>query len=217
MRSAAIFLLCTAAFLSPPSAGGAQDNSNLKQILVFGDSLSEGFLLKHDQAWPMLLAEKLRADGLDYEIVNASQSGGTTATGLARLGPHLNGRIDIFVLELGINDVFHGISFSEIRDNLQEIIDRVKQASPGVRLVICGFKLPNHSGDDYGNRFEQIYVDLAEKNRAALVRSFLENVHGNDSLNLFDHIHPNAAGHRVLADNVWRVLEPIAREVAPQY
>src|SRR3954469_9478824 len=88
----------------------ANDSPRVKRILVLGDSLSEGFLLKPSEAWPMLLVDKLRAVRLDYQVINASQSGGTTTGGLARLGPHLKQRIDIFVLELGINDAFRGLS-----------------------------------------------------------------------------------------------------------
>ena len=162
----------------------------------------------------MLLADKLRQDGLDYEIVNASQSGGTTSGGLARLAPHLGKKVDIFVLELGINDAFRGIPIAEIRSNLQEIIDRVKKANPGVRIVICGMQVPNYSDDDYVTQFAGMYSDLAQKNGAALVPSLLEHVLGNPELNLSDRIHPNAAGQKILAQNVWHVLEPIARRLS---
>ena len=184
----------------------------MKTILVFGDSLSEGVMLKRGETYPMLLVDKLRAAGLNYELTNASQSGGTTAGGLRRLPPHLKCKIDIFILELGINDAFGGIPAGEIRANLQEIIDRVRRANPNVRIIICGMQLPNHSADDYVAAFGKTYVDLAAKNNAALVPYLLEGVGGDPSLNLADRIHPNAAGQKILAENVWRVLEPIARD-----
>jgi acyl-CoA thioesterase I len=190
---------------------------SMKRILILGDSLSEGLGLKPNQAYPALLTDKLRADGLNYEILNASQSGGTTEGGLRRLPPHLPPKADksdIFILELGINDAFRGVPIEQIRANLQEIIDRVKRANPHVRLVICGMQLPNFGGDDYVSTFGQLYVDLASKNNAALVPYLLQGVAGDPALNQADRLHPNAAGQRVLANNVWRVLEPIVRDVA---
>src|SRR5438128_12367548 len=185
-----------------------------KTILVFGDSLSDGFMLKRSQAYPALLAKKLRAAGLNFQVINASASGGTTEGGLERLPPHLKHRIDIFVLELGINDAFRGLSVDQIQHNLQQIIDRVKARNPNVRVVIAGMQLPNYAADDYVSAFGKMFPDLATKNAAALVPYLIEGVAGDPSLNLPDGIHPNAAGQKILAQNVWRVLEPVAREVS---
>jgi acyl-CoA thioesterase-1 len=156
----------------------------------------------------------LRDAGLDFEIVNASQSGGTTSGGLARLPPHLKRRVDIFILELGINDAFQGVPVDQIQRNLQNIIDRVRSANPNVQIIITGMQLPDYTADDYVGAFGSMYAELAAKNRAALVPYLLEGVGGNPVLNLADRIHPNAAGHKILAENVWSVLEPIARQVA---
>jgi acyl-CoA thioesterase-1 len=190
--------------------------SSMKQILVLGDSLSDGLGLDRSQAYPALLVKKLRDAGLNFEVTNASASGGTTSGGLRRLPPHLKRKIDIFLLELGVNDAFQGVPIREIHKNLQEIIDRVKARNPNVRIVIAGMQLPNYSADDYVRAFGQMYVDLAKKNNAALLPYLLQGVGGDPSLNLPDRIHPNAAGHRLLAQNVWRVLEPIAKEVAQE-
>src|SRR4051812_5734886 len=130
-------------------SGAAHDSPRVKRILVLGDSLSAGYLLRPTEAWPMLLISKLRAAGLEFEIVNASQSGGTTTGGLARLPAHLKRPIDIFVLELGINDAFRGVNVPDIEQNLQEIIDRVRAVSPGVHIVIAGMQLPDYSADGY--------------------------------------------------------------------
>jgi len=184
-----------------------------KTILVFGDSLSDGFMLKRSEAYPALLSKKLHAAGLDFQVTNASAAGGTTQGGLERLPPHLKRRIDIFILELGINDAFRGLSVDEIQNNLQQIIDRVKARNPNVRVVIAGMQLPNYAMDDYVSAFGKLFGDLAVKNGAALVPYLLGGVAGDPSLNLADGIHPNAAGQKILAENVWRVLEPIAREV----
>jgi len=186
----------------------------MKTIFVFGDSLSDGFLLKRTQAYPALLIDKLRDAGLRFEVINASASGDTTDGGLRRLPPHLKRKIDIFILELGINDAFRGATVDEIRNNLQAVIDKVKARNPNARIVIAGMQLPNSSADDYVFAFGKMFSELAAKNKAAFVPYLLEGVAGDPSLNLPDGIHPNAAGHRILAENVWRVLEPIAREVA---
>ena len=197
------------------SAGAAQQHSSqTKRILVLGDSLSEGFGLKSSQAYPALLVEKLRAAGLNFEITNASASGGTTDGGLVRLPAHLKRKIDIFILELGINDAFRGVPINEIKSNLQVIIDKVKARNPNVRIVIAGMQLPNYTADNYVFAFGKMFSELATKNQAALVPYLLEGAAGNPSLNLGDGIHPNAAGQKFLAENVWRVLGPIARETA---
>jgi acyl-CoA thioesterase-1 len=184
-----------------------------KSILVFGDSLSDGFMLKRSEAYPALLSKKLRAAGLNFLLTNASASGGTTGGGLERLPPHLKHRIDVFILELGINDAFRVLPIDQIQNNLQQIIDRVKARNPNVRVLIAGMQLPGYAADDYVFAFGQMFADLAAKNRSALVPYLLEGVAGNPALNLPDGIHPNAAGQKILAENVWRVLEPVAREV----
>ena len=182
-----------------------------KTILVLGDSLSQGFGLAPSEAYPMLLAKKLRTAGLNFQVTNASATGGTTEGGLERLPAHLKRKIDIFILELGINDAFRGVPVDQIQNNLQQIIDKVKARNPGVRVVIAGMQLPNYGADDYVSAFGKIFADLAAKNGAALVPYLLQSVAGDPSLNLSDGIHPNAAGQKILAETVWHVLEPVAR------
>ena len=188
--------------------------SPTKTILVLGDSLSQGFGLTPGEAYPMLLAKKLRAAGLNFQVTNASAAGGTTEGGLERLPAHLKRKIDIFIVELGINDAFRGVPVDQIQNNLQQIIDKVKTRNPRVHVVIAGMQLPNYTTDDYVSGFGKMFADLAAKNGAALVPYLLQSVAGDPSLNLSDGIHPNAAGQKVLAETVWNVLEPVAREVA---
>jgi acyl-CoA thioesterase-1 len=209
MKCIATFLLIMSIVFAQPATA-----TETKTILVFGDSLSDGFMLKRSEAYPALLAKKLRAAGLNFLVTNASASGGTTDGGLERLPPHLRHKIDVLILELGINDAFRGVPIDQIQNNLQQIIDKVKARSPNARVVIAGIQLPGYAADDYVSAFGQMFADLASKNRAALVPYLLETVAGNPSLNLADGIHPNAAGQKILAENVWRVLEPVAREVA---
>jgi len=212
--AAAIFGSLLSILLAQSGVAPERNPASMKRILVLGDSLSDGFGLKRSEAYPALLVEKLRAAGLNFEVINASASGGTTSGGLRRVPLHLKHKIDIFILELGINDAFLGVPIDQIRNNLQEMIDKVKARHPDARIVIVGMQLANYSTDDYMRAFGQIYVDLAAKNYAALVPYLLEGVGGDPSLNLPDRIHPNAAGQKILAENVWRIVEPLAREVA---
>ena len=141
-------------------------------------------MLKHSEAYPALLAKKLRRTGLNFSVTNASASGGTTDGGLERLPPHLKHRIDILILELGINDAFRGVPIDQIQNNLQEIIDKVKARNPNARVVIAGMQLPGYTADDYVSAFGKMFADIAAKNGAALVPYLLEGVAGNPSLNL---------------------------------
>jgi acyl-CoA thioesterase-1 len=207
--SALISILC-----APAAADAAPTSSQMKTILVLGNSLSAGFGLKSSQAYPALLAKKLRAAGLNFQVTNASQTGGTTEGGLERLPAHLKRKIDIFILELGINDAFRGVPVDQIQNNLQQMIDKVKARNPDVRVLIAGMQLPNYAADDYVFAFGKMFAELAAKNGASLVPYLLDGVAGDPSLNLPDGIHPNAAGQKILAENVWRILEPVARKVA---
>ncbi|PYJ77274.1 MAG: arylesterase [Verrucomicrobia bacterium] len=206
---AALSILCAQA-----ARTAAPTSSEMKTILVLGDSLSDGFQLKRSDAYPALIANKLRAAGLNFQVTNASASGGTTQGGLERLPAHLKRKIDIFILELGTNDAFRGVPVAQIQNNLQQMIDMVKARNPNVRVVIAGMQLPNYGADDYVSGFGKMFAELAAKNDAALVPYLLDGVAGDPSLSLPDGIHPNAAGQKILAENVWHVLEPIAREVA---
>ena len=206
---AVLSILCAHA-----ASSATPTSSGMKTILVLGDSLSDGFQLKRSEAYPALIANKLRAAGLNLQVTNASATGGTTEGGLERLPPHLERKIDIFILELGINDAFRGVPVGQIQNNLQQIVDRVKARNPDVRVVIAGMQLPNYGSDDYVSAFGKMFGELATKNGAALVPYLLDGVAGDPSLTLPDGIHPNASGQKILAENVWRILEPIARKTA---
>jgi acyl-CoA thioesterase I len=193
-----------------------RDASHVITIVALGDSLTAGYGLSRNQAYPALVAEKMRAAGYEFDVVNAGSSGDTTDGGLRRLPAILRShkKIDIFILELGINDAFRGFPIDQIRANLQAIIDQVRARHPTAAIVIAGMQLPDYSNDDYVGAFGGIFAALAEKNRAALIPYLLEGVGGNPALNQWDRVHPNAAGQRVLAENVWRVLEPMLRRTA---
>ncbi|MEP6821794.1 MAG: arylesterase [Chthoniobacterales bacterium] len=208
----ALTLGCLLASLLLPTAEAARhDDSKTQTVLVLGDSLSDGFGLTRAQAYPALLAKKAHAAGLQVEIKNASVSGGTTAGGLQRLPEHLTRSTDVLIVQLGINDAFRGVPLDDIRANLQAIIDAARKRNPKMRILLAGMQLPLNIGEGYLQEFGALYAQLAKKNDAALVPYLLEGVGGDPTLNIGDHIHPNAAGQRILAENVWRALEPLLR------
>lgn len=185
------------------------DESNAKTILFFGDSLTAGMGLDPNEAFPAVIQEKLDSLGLDYEIINAGLSGETTASGKNRVDWVLNQEVDIFVLELGANDGLRGIPLEETEKNLQEIIDIVHEKYPDTRIILAGMEIPPNMGPDYTTEFRNIFPKLAKKNKVELIPFLLEDVAGKPELNQADGIHPTGEGHKIVAENVWEVLQPM--------
>jgi acyl-CoA thioesterase-1 len=191
-----------------------RDASKVITILALGDSLTAGYGLSRKQAYPALIAEKMRSANYQFEITNAGSSGDTTAGGLRRLPSLLRGKkLDVLIVALGINDAFRGVAIDQVRLNLQAIIDQSRARYPNASIIIAGMQLPLASNDGYVRAFGEMFGALAEKNHAALIPYLLEGVGGDPELNQLDRVHPNAAGQRILAENVWRVLEPILARI----
>lgn len=184
-----------------------------KTILFFGDSLTAGYGLEDasTQAFPGLIQQKINATALPYRVINAGLSGETSAGGLRRIDWVLRLPVDIFVLELAGNDGLRGLSPAVAAKNLQGIIDRVRAKNPEVKIIVAGMQMPVSMGEEYRQKFSAIFPALAEKNQATLLPFLLENVGGEVELNLADGVHPNAAGHRIVAENVWTMLRPLLR------
>jgi acyl-CoA thioesterase I len=180
-----------------------------KTILFFGNSLTAGYGLDPDESFPSLIQRKIDSLSLPYQVVNAGVSGETSAGGNARINWILKQPVDVFVLELGANDGLRGVPVKETRKNLQSIIDKVKAKYPEAKLVMAGMLVPPNMGADYANSFRDIFPELAKKNNMALVQFLLEGVGGVRALNLPDGIHPSAGGQKIVANNVWSVLQPI--------
>ena len=180
-----------------------------KLILFYGDSLTAGYGLSTEDAYPAIVEEKLNKKGKPTKVVNAGLSGETTAGGLNRLDWVLKQPVDIFVLELGGNDGLRGLPLDQTQKNLQAIIDKVKTKYPKAKIVIAGMLVPPNMGPDYSTSFRKIFPDLAKKNKAVLIPFLLQDVAGNDKLNIPDGIHPNVEGHKIVADNVLKVIEPL--------
>ena len=182
-------------------------------VLFLGDSITAGYGLDITQAYPALIQEKIDAKNWPFKVVNAGQSGDTTAGGLNRVDWLLRSRIDVLFLELGANDGLRGLPAENVQKNLQAIIDRVKTKYPEVKIVIAGMKVPPNMGRSYSDQFQSIFVSLAKKNNAPLIPFILEGVGGIRDLNLPDGIHPTARGHEIVAANVWKALEPVLQSL----
>jgi acyl-CoA thioesterase I len=185
-----------------------------RTILFLGDSITAGYGLEPAQAYPALIQDKIDAKPWPFKVINAGQSGDTTAGGLGRMDWLLRNRIDVLVLELGGNDGLRGLPAETTRKNLQAIIDRSREKYPDVKIILAGMQVPPNMGRDYAKQFDRIFVELAKKNKAALIPFVLEGVGGVPALNLPDGIHPTARGHEIVAANVWKILEPILKPLA---
>jgi acyl-CoA thioesterase-1 len=183
----------------------------MQNILFFGDSLTAGYGLRDvsTESFPAIIGQKIVAAGLDYKIINAGLSGDTSAGGLRRIDYWLNQQVDIFVLELGINDIIRGIAPSAIVKNLQAIIDKVKAKYPNVKIALMGMQIPAFIHSPIAAEFSGIFTHLAQVGQIMLVPFFLQGVAGYPHLNLPDRLHPNAAGYKIIADNVWPVLQQL--------
>jgi acyl-CoA thioesterase-1 len=200
-----------AATTPPAQASGAaavRAGDARPKIVVLGDSLTAGLGLPGDEAYPSLLQERLNKAGLEFEVVNAGVSGDTSAGGLSRLDWALQGDVKILIIALGGNDALRGLPTDALRQNLSAIIEQAQ--SRRVRVILAGMEAPPNYGRDYIVSFHRVYPDLARRYKVALVPFLLQNVAGIESLNQRDGIHPTAAGARIVADNVWSVLRPLA-------
>jgi acyl-CoA thioesterase-1 len=180
------------------------------RIAILGDSLTAGLGLRQSQAYPSLLQQRLDEERLEYEVVNAGVSGDTSAGGLARLDWALQGDVRVLIVALGGNDALRALPTDQLRDNLATVIERAQ--ARGITVVLAGMEAPPNFGRDYIVAFHQVYPALAARYKVAFVPFLLAGVAGIDTLNQPDGMHPTAAGARIVADNVWKVLEPIAKQ-----
>lgn len=186
---------------------------NAKTVLFFGDSLTAGYGLDPAQAFPALIQTKITARGWDFQVINAGISGETTAGGLRRIDWVLQRPIAVLVLALGANDGLRGLPLAEAKRNLQAIIDRTRHKYPQVKIVLAGMQVPTNLGREYTTGFHTMFPDLAAANAVTLMPFLLEGVSSVPALNLPDGIHPNPAGHKIIAENVWQVLELVLQSL----
>jgi acyl-CoA thioesterase I len=196
-----------AAAAGAKSSAHAAPSASRPRVVVLGDSLTAGLGLSAAEAYPHLLQQRLNDDGLNYEVVNAGVSGDTSAGGLSRLDWSLDGDVRVLVVALGGNDALRGLPVEELKRNLSEIIRRAQARH--ITVVLAGMEAPPNYGRDYAVAFHRVYPALAAEYHVALVPFLLQGVGGIARFNQRDGIHPTAEGARILADNVWTVLEPI--------
>jgi len=192
-----------------------QDNSTenvkteKKTILCFGNSLTAGYGLDEDKAWPNLLQQRIDSLNMDYTVVNAGLSGETSSGGLNRIDWVLSQKVDVFILELGANDMLRGIDVQSTEDNLNAIIEKVHSKYPGIPVIVAGMLSPPNMGSDYEEKFNGIFPRLATAHEGSLIPFFLEGVAGIEALNLADAKHPNEDGQYVVLENVWSALKTV--------
>ena len=183
-----------------------------KTIVFMGDSITAGYGVGADRAFPALIQEKLDSLELDFTVMNAGVSGETSAGGLNRINWLLQRPIDIFVLELGANDGLRGHRADSTRANLINILKRVRAEYPEAHLVLAGMQAPPNLGPDYTGAFRSVFKEVAQETGAHLIPFILEGVGGVEALNIADGIHPNREGHAVIAELVWTHLEPLVEK-----
>ncbi len=192
---------------SPAPATISTRDDALPAIVAFGDSLTAGFGLPEEQSYTRLLQQKLDEKGYKYRVVNAGVSGDTTAGGARRIDWALEGNVKYLILELGGNDGLRGLPVAEMKKNLALIIERAQ--SRGVTVLLAGIEAPPNLGAEYTAEFRQAFRELAREYKLPFIPFILDGIGGRPEMNQPDGIHPNAAGEKVLTENVWKTLEPL--------
>jgi acyl-CoA thioesterase-1 len=187
-----------------------KSSSSKPKIIAFGDSLTAGFGLAEKESYPYLLQEKLAADGYDYEVVNAGVSGDTSLGGLERADWVLDQEnAQILILELGANDLLRGAPVDKMKSNLDKIIRKAKARN--IRVLLCGMLAPPTMGVKYQREFVAAFPDLATEHKVEFLPFILDNIATIKELNQADGIHPNAAGARIMTENVYKALKPMLK------
>jgi acyl-CoA thioesterase-1 len=184
------------------------------RIVALGDSLTSGHGIGRDLAFPAVLQEKLAAAGFNYEMINAGVSGDTSTGALRRLPRALDGDVRVLIVSIGANDGLRGVPIATLKSNISQIISTAHER--GISVVLCGMETPPLRGMDYSIAFHTAFTELAAKYKVMFVPFLLKDVILDASMLQPDHAHPNAAGARRIADNVWPYLETVLRALASQ-
>ncbi len=180
-----------------------------KTILVIGDSLSAGYGIRPEQAWPALLGQRLAEKRLDYSVANLSISGETTAGGRARLGPALQQhKPAIVVIALGANDGLRGLPLKQMRDNLNSMVDSARAS--GAKIMLAGMRLPPNYGP-YASEFHASFADIARQKKTVLLDFLLDPIAARPDYFQADNLHPVASAQPLILDHVWPVLAPLLK------
>lgn len=180
-----------------------------KNILIFGDSITSGYGLTEEQAYPALIQDRIDSLGMDHNVINAGLSGETTAGGARRVDWILQQEVDIFLLGLGGNDGLRGIDPSNTKKNLITIIEKVREKDPDIDIILAGMEAPPNLGPQYTSEFRSVFSEVASEKDVTFMPFLLKDVAGIEELNQTDGIHPTAEGQQIIADNIWEYLEPL--------
>ena len=208
MNLFAKYVLTLSLLVSVFSLTGDKAQDDRKKIIFFGDSLTAGYGLTLQDAFPYLIQQRIDSLGLPYEVINAGLSGETTAGGANRIDWILRTEPAIFILELGGNDGLRGLSLDQTRTNLEGMIDKVRKRNPEAVILLAGMQMFPNMGPEYINQFKETFPTVASEKKVELIPFLLEGVGGEEDLNQPDGIHPNEAGHKIVAETVWKFLEP---------
>lgn len=184
-----------------------------QKILFFGDSITAGYGIDKNKAFPALIQQKIDSLDWNFKAVNAGLSGETSAGGLRRVDWILRQDFKVFILELGGNDGLRGIDVESTKQNLKKIIDKVRDKKPDAKIILTGMQVPPNLGPEYTGDFKEMYPEIAKEKDVTLIPFLLEDVGGNPDLNQGDGIHPTAKGHKIIAETVWEELKPILQEL----
>ncbi len=178
-----------------------------KVVLFFGDSLTAGYGLKEEDAFPALVQDRIDSLGVGYKVVNGGLSGDTSSNGKSRVSWVLQNPVDVFVLALGANDMLRGLDITSTEENLRGILKAVQSKNKETKIIVAGMIAPPNMGETYVNDFKGMYEKIATDFGAGYIPFLLEGVAGDPTLNLGDGKHPNAIGQKIVMENVWEVLE----------
>lgn len=182
-------------------------------VLFFGTSLTAGYGLNPDQAFPALIEEKARSEGMPIKVVNAGLSGETTAGAVRRIDWVLRTPADLVVIEAGANDALRGLSTTAAKSNLERLITAVRHRQPQAKIALIQMEAPPNYGVSYTSSFRRIYSEIASKEGLPLLPFLLTGVAGIPRLNQADGVHPNAIGEKIVADNLWKALKPLITQL----
>ena len=182
-----------------------------KRVVILGDSITAGYGLKKEEAYPAIIHKLAKADGHQLKVINAGLSGDTTSGGLRRIRVLARQPIDILVIALGGNDGLRGIDPKVSQTNIEGIIDVVQTKHPDAKIIVAGMQMPDNMGKEYINAFRKVFADVAAKKKVSALPFLLEGVAADKALNLPDGIHPNTKGQTIVAAHVYKALIPLLK------
>lgn len=184
-------------------------NDTGQRIVILGDSITAGYGLAPDQAYPALLQKRIEGAGMPHQVSNAGVSGDTTAGGLRRVDWAMARGADILIVALGGNDGLRGIPPEETKKNLLGIIAKARKKNPDIEVLLAGMQMPDNLGPKFTALYKALFPEVAEEGKATLIPFLLEGIGGIEKFNQPDGIHPNRKGQEIVAKTVWKALKPV--------